>query len=262
MSHNSFLKLLVATAALALLAGGCGKGSDVAPLSAVPAASTTLGVPTAVATSCTVPTVQQNTCYSGMIPFMNTCVYPGQSLADRCLSIGGAIAANSAGVQLCQVQTPYWLSLSAQGSLLTQANPCGTSMANTIIPIKAGDLLSVDNLDGAWGTPNYKVSSAWIFSYWTTSSNSCEQVSLAGVNSDGSIMKNGTLAAGLVASDGAQVFEIGSGITDKLLVANGNLKIGFNLPTDSQYSACGGLDRARVKIKHCEDVNGTTYSCQ
>ena len=67
-----------------------------------------------------------------------------------------------------------------------------------------------------------------------------------------------TVAAGLVGTDGTEVFLLGS-YAVKTLNNAGTLKFGFNLP--NSYGLCSSATITELKIDHCEDSTSTTYPC-
>ncbi|HAR42356.1 MAG TPA: hypothetical protein DCS07_06945 [Bdellovibrionales bacterium] len=262
--RNSYFRYsgLAALAGALVLAAGCGRASDntLYPNSGVPIVNPLIS-------SCGV-TSQLNTCLSGYVRTAGgSCMaqYGYGSNADfasRC-SISYSVS-GSHGVpvnaSVCRFQSG--INFQSFGmTVLTPGLPCGGF--NTGLVMKPGDRLKITSASGKWGVRSFSSDRHWIFDIVTLDSNSCEQVSETGYSSSNQQATNGGLPAGIVGSDGVNVFAVGTGISNFPVAADGMLRIGFNIPADVQLDACSstGIQLGSVSVAHCEDTAGNTVSC-
>ncbi len=241
-------KLTCASGALALSLVAFGCGSENTPTSVG-------GVQNAVVPACP----------SGQYRIGGTCVI-GATYQQACSNVFGTIVTSS-GRELCRTQKYFvnpatygWFSFSGYNSIwtLTPSNPSGPYAFNTGLSVKAGDKIT-HRASGGWGGISYdSFSILGGFISGGSYSYDCDQFSLNG-RKDGTTYTNEGLAAGLVGTDGTEVFLLGT-YASKTVINAGTLKFGFNLPASS-YGLCSSATITELTVQHCEDVSGTTYPC-
>ncbi len=228
---------------------GCGR-SDAPP--ATPLANQAPGVPqTSYVNTCAAPTLAATQiCPGSCSPayFPMACGYRG-----------GSMRYAVAGRDLCM--TTRTLTLMRQ-SVLNPDAPCGSPSADTGMVLRPNDRLTIES-SGSWGQPytEGRTGDLWGLIHYSTSSVNydCDQVSSTGIASNTQLTHAGK-PAGLLASDGTEAFELGDGISEKVMNRDGVLKIGFNIAPSYVSQACGSWT-ATITRTHCEDAAGTSYPC-
>src|SRR5262249_47330242 len=113
---------------------------------------------------------------------------------------------------------------------------------------------------GGWGSISTTVDKyLWGLVSVSTTSADCDQVSLTGYVGS-SLSTNQGQAAGLFATDGTEIFLLGSS-AKKTINNNGALKIGFNAPWNLP-NGCASLTITDLRVTRCFDAQGNTYPCQ
>jgi hypothetical protein len=139
--------------------------------------------------------------------------------------------------------------------ILSEEYPMGYS---TGVNLKANDKLSI-SASGHWGGQDintFKI--LWGFANWTTVTFNCSMYGSLG----GPATMNGTIPMGISASDGSEVFSVGTSVSNKVIANDGTLKLGFNVPLNNGYNTfCGSLTVSSVRITRCEDASGNAYLC-
>jgi len=253
--------ILAAVASAWVSAAGCGKSSD--PNLVYPNGIAPIPIANPIVSSCGVPSPTLNTCLSGYVRTAGgTCMsqygygYYGTNsdFSSRC-SVSGGVPINGS---ICQFSRD--LVLVSTKAILNPGTPCGGFNAYMIV--KPGDRLTITNATGDWGTTS--ISRDQFGPLWVEHSDSdCDQFSETGLDTiNNQQITNGGLPAGIVASDGVNVFAVGTGITNFPIAADGMLRIGFNIPPELQLKGvCSSGIRLSAVLKHCEDTAGNTVVC-
>lgn len=189
-----------------------------------------------------VPTVN---CGAGQARFGTTCA---ATFEQACaMSYGYMMDANTCRATSLPRTYPV-------GAYRLTATDGGAALST--VTVFAGDKITI-SASGGWGSPNASSTLWGLVKWYSFSSNTCSKVSVSGRGTDGNIVLFGNAPAGLMGTDGAQTFEIGSGMT-RTAASSGILRLGMNVPAASDYCYTAS---ATVQVTHCENRNGQTISC-
>ncbi|MEK6704300.1 MAG: hypothetical protein AABZ06_00770 [Bdellovibrionota bacterium] len=154
-----------------------------------------------------------------------------------------------------------YFSFSGLGQLprLSTDDPAGPFAYSTGLTVKRGDVLNYSG-NGSWGGTSADFHS-WLggFITVTTWKNDCSEISITGHDDDGALISYLGMPAGLLGSDGSEVFLLGANLSNKTINNDGVLRFGFNTPVSN--SSCARVTITRLSITHCEDSSGATFSC-
>lgn len=222
---------VLAGSLFALTSVGCGKATD---------PGTNIGyIPGAV-----LPGI---TCPSGQIGIGGAC---GGTFEQACWNAMGMVVNG-----ICKVDRYFGQDLSMVSNVprLTASDVTGSAAWNTGIGLYAGDRIEI-YANGGWGSQS---SGSFLGINWNFySSSKCSKVSVAGI-SDGSLILNNGTAAGLLASDGSEIFAVGNSVS-KTMTRQGVLKLGFNVPADNSLCSAAGVT---IRVMRCQNSAGQSVSC-
>lgn len=221
---------LIASLGLAFAAAGCGQANVPLPIAAS-------------AVNCPVGQMSINgsQCASD---FSTACYYAGGQLVS--------------GNSLCQTVRGYDYAALTKFNLLSPSDPNGYAAWNTGIRVRPNDRLTI-SASGGWGSiksDTWTILGVPVGGYTIETPSTCSVTSLSGVK-DGQTLNYNGLIAGLVASDGTEVFAVGNGVTNRVITHDGTLKVGLNIPSGS----CTTAVVSQVRVLHCENSAGQSLAC-
>ncbi len=145
---------------------------------------------------------------------------------------------------------------------LTTDDPSGSYAFPTGYTVKPGDLVSF-SASGGWGSKKasfFNVYFGICTPFGCSGSgyeDACTSIKLDGT-AGGKVKTTNSLAAGIVGTDGTEVFLLGNS-TKKVIKNEGALKWGFNVAVAEQM--CAKLTISNFSITRCEDATGKTHPC-
>jgi hypothetical protein len=246
-----FASALISASAVSLVLVGCGKRDVDA-----------FGAP---ATPGSVPSAQNiGSCPGGQYNIGGVCTF-GTTFDQACYARGG-LPIITQGKTLCRIEFRYGTPWAFPAAFFPRLNPqdtAGYQAYSTGIPVRPNDKL-VWKASGSWGGTSSSTYQVFGFIPFTTWTQDCDEVSINGYK-EGRLLTYGNFAdgraapAGLLGTDGTEVFVLGSSMTRRMKNA-GTLKFGFNAPAGT--GSCSYVSVTSLRVVHCEDAAQVSYPCE
>jgi len=255
---NKNLSIFSTVLVLAAVVVSCGKAPEgagtVQPITPPPQTITNASG-TSVPASSSPVTAARVTCVTGQFSVRGRCIN-AYDFPTAC-SIAGGVFFTENEKQLCK--TSFYSVYRFDGTnnnffRLSSDNVTGPYAFNTGMTLMRGDILATRSIGGWGGTSsNQFVNLGFTVQIQTLD---CDKISVDG-SKDGEIGHYLNLPTGLMASDGAQLYLLG---TESIHTMNnpGLLKVGFNAPFTA--GSCAQA-RTEMKIFHCNDAAGAPFPC-